>query len=146
MLSVINIFLNFCVRGIKSSKAERAEFIRKTLIWPYLGRKWPKIRVYLTYRHVWKLQIDHVKLAGCSQICRVMPKGQILSKFVVNVHVCVSGDKKCSFFGKFDVLFFLETPVLRLALSPYYRRIANISVMSWGILLIFAASKLILPF
>ena len=106
MLSVINIFLNFCVRGIKSSKAERAEFIRKTLIWPYLGRKWPKIRVYLTYRHVWKLQIDHVKLAGCSQICRVMPKGQILSKFVVNVHVCVSGDKKCSFFGKFDVLFF----------------------------------------
>ena len=29
--------------------------------------------------------------------------------------MCVSGGKKCSFFGKFDVLFFL-TPVLRFAL------------------------------
>ena len=31
--------------------------------------------------------------------------------------------KKCSFFWKFDVLCFLETPVLRFALWPYYRRI-----------------------
>ena len=30
--------------------------------------------------------------------------------------------KKCSFFGKCDVLCFLETPVLRFALLPYYRR------------------------
>ena len=30
--------------------------------------------------------------------------------------------KKCSFFGKFGGLCFLETPVLRLALLPYYRR------------------------
>ena len=29
---------------------------------------------------------------------------------------------KCSFFGKFCVLCFLETPVLRFALLPYYRR------------------------
>ena len=35
--------------------------------------------------------------------------------------VCVSGGN-CSLFGKFDVLFFLETPVLRFALLPYYRR------------------------
>ena len=28
--------------------------------------------------------------------------------------------KKCSFFGKFGVLYFLETPVLRFALLPYY--------------------------
>ena len=33
--------------------------------------------------------------------------------------------KKCSFFGKFGVLCFLETPVLRFALLPYYRRFAN---------------------
>ena len=32
------------------------------------------------------------------------------------------GGKKCSFFGKFGVLYFLETPVLRFALLPYYRR------------------------
>ena len=38
-------------------------------------------------------------------------------------YVCVSGGKKCSIFGKFDVLYFLETPVLRFALLPYHRRI-----------------------
>ena len=37
-------------------------------------------------------------------------------------YVCVSGGKKRSFFGKFGVLCFLETPVLRFALFPYYRR------------------------
>ena len=37
--------------------------------------------------------------------------------------VCVSGGKKCLFFGNFGVLCFLETPVLRFALLPYSRRI-----------------------
>ena len=32
---------------------------------------------------------------------------------------CVSGGKKCSFFEKFGVLCFLETPVLRFVLLPY---------------------------
>ena len=36
--------------------------------------------------------------------------------------VCVLGDKKCLFFGKFSVLCFLVTPVLGFALLPYYRR------------------------
>ena len=39
-----------------------------------------------------------------------------------NTYVRVSGGKKCSFFGKFGVLYFLETPVLRLAFLPYYQR------------------------
>ena len=37
--------------------------------------------------------------------------------------LCVSGGKKCLFFGNFGMLCFLETPVLRFALLPYYRRI-----------------------
>ena len=37
-------------------------------------------------------------------------------------NMCISGGKKCSFFGKFDVLCFLETPVLKFVLLPYYRR------------------------
>ena len=37
---------------------------------------------------------------------------------------CVSGGKKCSFFGKVSVFCFLVTPVLRFALLPYYRLIA----------------------
>ena len=36
--------------------------------------------------------------------------------------MCVSGGKKCSFFGKFVVLCFLETPVFRFALLLYYLR------------------------
>ena len=40
-------------------------------------------------------------------------------------HVCVSEGKKCSFFGKFGVLCFLETFVLRFTLLPYYRRIVR---------------------
>ena len=36
-------------------------------------------------------------------------------------YVCVSGRKKCLFFGKFGMLCFLEIPVFRFALLPYYR-------------------------
>ena len=35
----------------------------------------------------------------------------------------VSGGKKCLSFGKFGLLCFLEIPVLRFALLPYYRRL-----------------------
>ena len=35
-----------------------------------------------------------------------------------NTYVCVSEGKKCSFIGKFGMLCFLETPVLRFALLP----------------------------
>ena len=38
---------------------------------------------------------------------------------------------QCLFFGKFGVLCFLETPVLRFALLPYYRRhrILNVRII-----------------
>ena len=39
-----------------------------------------------------------------------------------HTYVCISGGKKCLFFGKFGMLCFLETPVLRIALLLYYRR------------------------
>ena len=35
------------------------------------------------------------------------------------MQVCVSESTKCSFFGKFRVLCFLETPVLRFAFLPF---------------------------
>ena len=40
----------------------------------------------------------------------------------------VSGGKKYSFIGKFGVLCFLETAVLRLALLPYYRRFMSMDL------------------
>ena len=42
-----------------------------------------------------------------------------------HTHVSVSGGKKCLFFGNFGVLCFLEIPVLRFALLPYYRGIGE---------------------
>ena len=46
-----------------------------------------------------------------------------LRLFMFHRYVCVSGGKKCSFFGKFGVLGFFETPVLRFALLLYYWRV-----------------------
>ena len=39
-----------------------------------------------------------------------------------HTYMCLSGGKKCSFFGKVGVLCFLETPVLRFTLLAYYWR------------------------
>ena len=40
-----------------------------------------------------------------------------------DAHVGIFRGKNCSFFGKFDLLCFLVTPVLRFDLLPYHRRI-----------------------
>ena len=37
--------------------------------------------------------------------------------------LCITGGKKCSFFGRFGLLCFLETPVLRFAFLHYYQGI-----------------------
>ena len=58
---------------------------------------------------------------------------------IVSTYVCVSRGKKCLFFGKFGMLCFLETAVLRFALLPYYRRFKLFFFMSlnvsWSMLL-----------
>ena len=48
-----------------------------------------------------------------------------------DTHTCVhvSGNKECSFFGKFNVLCFFVTPILRFTLLLYYRRFV---VCSYG--------------
>ena len=48
-------------------------------------------------------------------------------------YVCVSEGKKCLFFGKFGVLCFLVTSVLKFALLPYYRRNENYVLDGKGI-------------
>ena len=47
-----------------------------------------------------------------------------------NMCFCLSGGKKYSFFGRFGVFSFLETPVLRFALLPYYQR-DYMSLFEW---------------
>ena len=60
------------------------------------------------------------------------------NKHFLPTYVCVSADKKCLFFEKFDGLCFLETPVLRIALLPSYRRYGTMSdtIKIYGILLV----------
>ena len=55
-------------------------------------------------------------------VCQENKAGRIFRKTNIS-YMCVSGKKKCSFFGKFGVLCFLVTPVLKFALLPYYQRI-----------------------
>ena len=57
------------------------------------------------------------------KVRQIFQKTNIFYPLIRTRYVCVSGGKKCSFFGKFGVLCFLETPVLRFALLPYYRQI-----------------------
>ena len=61
---------------------------------------------------------------------RGVSRKQSMPKFPKNKHFLppdthVSVGKKCLFFGNFCMLCFLETPVLRFALLPYYRQIKN---------------------
>ena len=50
------------------------------------------------------------------------PKNEHFLPPDTHTYVCVTGAKKCLFFGKFGVLCFLKTPVMRFAFLPYYRR------------------------
>ena len=53
--------------------------------------------------------------------------------------MCVSGGKECLLFGKFGLLCFLETLVLRFTLLPYYQRLhtRNSSIIMFRLLHIF---------
>ena len=72
----------------------------------------------------------------------IRQKGKSQKKFPKNKHflspdthtcVCGSGGKNCLFFGNFGVLCFFETPVLRFALLPYYRRFQfTTSIVEFG--------------
>ena len=54
--------------------------------------------------------------------CFKKAKHAKISEKMFVLFVCLFFEK-CLFFGNFDILCFLETPVLRFALFPYYRQI-----------------------
>ena len=70
-------------------------------------------------------------------------KFSVKRTFLIPWYAHVSGSKKCSFYGKFGVLCFLETPVFRFAFLPYYRRLNAFSV---GNLFRFIERKVVLLF
>ena len=49
------------------------------------------------------------------------PKNEHFLLPYTDTNVCISGCKRCSFFGKFGLLCFFETTVFRFALLLYYR-------------------------
>ena len=51
-----------------------------------------------------------------------IPKNEHFLPPDTHTYVCVLVGKKCSLFGKFGVLCFLVTSVLRFGLLPYFRR------------------------
>ena len=53
-----------------------------------------------------------------------------------DTHVCVSWGKKCSFFGKFAVLFFLVTTVFKFVLLPEHRRFSFILFLAYIVFVI----------
>ena len=55
--------------------------------------------------------------------------GHFLPLKRTRTYVCKSGGKKCTFFGKFDMICFLETSVLIFALLPCYRQ--NVHEYLW---------------
>ena len=62
---------------------------------------------------------------GCfkkTKLVKYAKKRTFLTPWYAPVYLGIGG-KKYLFFGKFEVLCFHETPVLRFALFPYYRQI-----------------------
>ena len=77
----------------------------------------------------WNIGLKGVNMIILTNLKTGISRKQRTSNFPKNEHflppdthtyLCISGGKKCLFFGKFVVLYFLETPVLRFALLPYY--------------------------
>ena len=78
------------------------------------------------------LALDDFSLSQTSNVKTSVSRKQCTPNFPKNEHffppdtqtyVSVSWGKKRSFFQKFGVLCFLETPVLRFFLLPYHRRL-----------------------
>ena len=81
----------------------------------------PKLRKYLQCSFSSVIRQKGESENGCfkkTKHAKFPEKQTFLTSWYV---VCVSGGKKCLFFWKFGVLCFLETPVLRFVLLPYYR-------------------------
>ena len=86
----------------------------------FVGIPWE----FLVTTKIWQnlSEVENLKQSGinCNSSV-IMQKGGFL---------CVSRGKKCSFFGKFCMLCFFVTSVLRFALLIYYRQIIYFKFLS----------------
>ena len=85
---------------------------------------WLKHKALLLWSRRWWGERVNLKTGGSRKQCTSnFPQNRHFLPPDTHTHVCISENKKCLFCGKFDVFCFLEIPVLRFALSPYYRRL-----------------------
>ena len=90
---------------------------------PYLNRVYPLIKVKKLSS--WVIRQKSESHNGCfkkTKHAEILEKLTFLNPWYAHVCVPIRG-KKYSFLGKFGVLCFLETPVLRFSILPYYRRV-----------------------
>ena len=78
----------------------------------------------LSFHNKWFKSLLTLNLKHPSMVIRQKGESQN-GCFKKAKHAKISEKNICLFFGNFDVLCFLETPVLRFALLPYYRRLTR---------------------
>ena len=82
----------------------------------------------ITFLPIYESHLQEQRWVCCHKDITKSYPIESFTQLCLDTCVCVSGGKKCLFFGNFGMLSFLETPVLRLALLPYYRRYRNVNV------------------
>ena len=65
-----------------------------------------------------------LNLIGLMHHFSTVPKNKQFLPLIRTRTCAYQAGKKCSFFGKFDVLCFPKTPIFRFGLLPYYRQVA----------------------
>ena len=110
----------------KSSSCEKQQlFLPVTFIWRIYWKNKPGFAgnfVNLFQSNFALLRTNLKTGVSRKQSTPNFPKNKHFLPPDTHTYVCISRGKKCLFFGKFDMLCFLETPLLRIALLLYYRR------------------------
>ena len=112
---------------IKSQKNRASLYFWKTDFWNSHGEGGERGRLVRVRNYFLKLKFVGNKANGwiSKWVFQENKTYQIFRQTNISYPLirCVSGGKKFLFFGKFDVPCFLEKPVLRFTILPYYRRI-----------------------
>ena len=106
-----------CFPSFNKDEQQSVLTLRVSCLWFW---KAPEKFQYFSHMNCWSRPKATLKWY---QFCQIT--GRFFAKLTLTRTCAYQGVRNVRFFGKFDVLCFLETPVLRFALLPYYRRNGN---------------------
>ena len=121
-ISQFNIYKVSCPRENKHKKQQKGIIIFYVFNRQKYRKKVGKSTTWLVKHVDWESNEKR-----SSNIVEFFEKRTSFTPWYAHVPVRIRG-KKCSFFGKSGVLCFPETPVLRFALLPYYRRYSIVQI------------------